>query len=139
MINEYINKVIKSICNIDVNRLIADLSTRKQEIISLNEQLMHLRNVNNSNTTRIIQLESTIDIQKNKINTLQSLNVELSDMLESNRADISSLQNERNNLFQVENILSLEYFVQHIIEYNTVRDDVNYQSTFYQNNSSIYL
>lgn len=99
MINEYINKVIKSICNIDVNRLIADLSTRKQEIISLNEQLMHLRNVNNSNTTRIIQLESTIDIQKNKINTLQSLNVELSDMLESNRADISSLQNERNNLF----------------------------------------
>ena len=99
MINEYINKVIKSICNIDVNRLIADLSTRKQEIISLNEQLMHLRNVNNSNTTRIIELESTIDIQKNKINTLQSLNVELSDMLESNRADISSLQNERNNLF----------------------------------------
>lgn len=99
MINEYINKVIKSICNIDVNRLIADLSTRKQEIISLNEQLMRLRNVNNSNTTRIIQLESTIDIQKNKINTLQSLNVELSDMLESNRADISSLQNERNNLF----------------------------------------
>lgn len=98
MINEYLNKVIKSICNIDVNKLIADLSTRKQEIISLNEQLMRLRNVNNSNTTRIIQLESTIDTKKNKINTLQSLNVELSDMLESNRADISSLQNERNNL-----------------------------------------
>ena len=98
MINEYLNKVIKSICNINVNQLIADLSTRKQEIISLNEQLMRLRNVNNSNATQIVQLESEIDTQKDKINTLQSLNVELSSMLESNRTDIASLQNERNNL-----------------------------------------
>ena len=98
MINEYLNKVIKSICNIDVNQLIADLSTRKQEIISLNEQLMRLRNVNNSNATQIVQLESEIDTQKDKINTLQSLNVELSSILESNRTDIASLQNERNNL-----------------------------------------
>ena len=98
MINEYLNKVIKSICNIDVNKLITDLSTRKQEIISLNEQLTHLRNVNNSNTTQIVQLESEIDNQKDKNNTLQDLNVELSSILESNRSDIASLQNERNNL-----------------------------------------
>ena len=98
MINEYLNKVITSICNIDVNKLITDLSTRKQEIISLNEQLAHLRNVNNSNTTQIVQLESEIDNQKDKNNTLQDLNVELSSILESNRSDIASLQNERNNL-----------------------------------------
>ena len=98
MINEYLNKFIKSICNIDVNLLIADLSTKKQEVSNLKEQLARSKNANNSKAAQIAQLESEINNHKDEINTLQSLNVELSSMLESNRAEIAFLQNERNNL-----------------------------------------
>lgn len=98
MINEYLNKVIKSICNIDINQLIVDLSTKEQEVSYLKEQLTNSKVANNSKAAQIVQLESKINNQKDKINTLQSQNVELSSMLESNRSDIASLQHERNNL-----------------------------------------
>jgi len=99
MINEYLNKVIKSICNIDINQLIVDLSTKEQEVSSLKGQLTRSKNANNSKAAQIVQLESEINSQKDEINTLQSLNVELSSMLESKRTEIASLHNERNNLF----------------------------------------
>ena len=99
MINEYLNKVIKSICNIDINQLIVDLSTKEQEVSSLKGQLTRSKNANNSKAAQIVQLESEINNQKDEINTLQSLNVELSSMLESKRTEIASLHNERNNLF----------------------------------------
>ena len=98
MINEYLNKVIKSICNIDINQLILDLSTKEQEVSNLKRQLTRSKNANNSKAAQIVQLESEIDNQKDEINTLQSLNVELSSTLESKRTDIASLQHERNNL-----------------------------------------
>ena len=95
MINEYLNKVIKSICSIDINQLIVDLSTKEQEVSCLMGQLTHSKNANSSKVAQIVQLESEINNQKDKINTLHSLNVELSSMLESKRTDIASLQHER--------------------------------------------
>ena len=98
MINEYLNKVIKSICNVDINQLIIDLSIEKRTTISLKDQLTTLRNVNNSRANQIGLLEAEISSQKDKLYTLQNLNVELSSTLESNKADIASLQDEKSNL-----------------------------------------
>ena len=99
MINEYLNKVIKSICNIDINQLIVDMSIKKQEVSCLKGELTHFKQENYSKSAQIVQLESEINNQKDEINTLKRHNVELLSILDSNKADINSLQNERNNLF----------------------------------------
>ena len=99
MINEYLNKVIKSICNIDINQLIVDMSIKKQEVSCLKGELTHFKNENYSKSAQIVQMKSEINNQKDEINTLKRHNVELSSMLDSNKADINSLQNERNNLY----------------------------------------
>ena len=96
--NEYLNKVIKSICKIDINKLFEDLSTKKKEVFNLKEQLIHSKNANDSKSSQIVKLESEISNQKGVIHTLQSLNEEYSSKIKSSRADIDSLKKERNEL-----------------------------------------
>ncbi len=98
MINEYLNKAIKSICKIDINQLIIDLSEEKQTTISLKDKIIKLRNVNDERANQIGLLETEISSQKDKLYTLQNLNIELSSSLESNRAKIVSLQDEKSHL-----------------------------------------
>ena len=66
MINEYLNKVIKSICNIDINQLIVDLSTKEQEVSYLKEQLIHSKNANSSKVAQTVQLELGEEQVENK-------------------------------------------------------------------------
>ena len=98
MINEYLNRAIKSICKIDINQLIIDLSEEKQTTISLKDKIIKLRNVNDERANQIGLLETEISSQKDKLYTLQNLNIELSSSLESNRAKIVSLQDEKSHL-----------------------------------------
>ena len=105
MINNYLNKVIKYVCRIDINQLIQNLSILKSKINSLNEQLTHSIDANNIKSEQIALLESKINNQTNKfncltdkINTLRIQNIELKSIHESNKTKIDSLQNERNNL-----------------------------------------
>ena len=137
MINEYLNKVIKSVCDIDINQLITDLSTKKKENISLQGQLTRLKNVNNSKATQIVKLESAINNQKDKINTLQGLNVELLSLLESNRAKISLLQNEKNNL-STNIATNLQTINEQNLRNTALQEELNQTKSALQNSNQEY-
>ena len=61
MINNYLNKVIKYVCRIDINQLIQNLSTYEDEINSLNERLINSSDANNIKSEQIALLESRIN------------------------------------------------------------------------------
>lgn len=90
MINNYLNKVIKYVCRIDINQLIQNLSTYEDEINSLNERLINSSDANNIKSEQIALLESKIN----------SLNEQLTHSIDANNIkseQIALLESKINN------------------------------------------